>query len=481
MDGLECSEILISQVRQYEPFRIDSHFFEKQYRELKETLATLPCTQLKDLVTKAIQTGHTPSMAVDSYYGGSIALIKTDNLHDNSIGTIFSDYLTADGNAVISRTSLATRDIITTIIGATEQIIARSAIVTEEYLPANINQNIVQIRINPKKATPEYVNTYLNTKYGKQYLIYLSRQTEQYNLNCKEVESLIIPLFSDAFQKEVARVVEKASTHQLSSRALYRKASEELDEVLSVHIEEQKMPVFSIVNISESFLKTGRIDAEYYQPKYDRLFDLISAFNTTVIPSEFNVFRNSGTDYTEGVSEVGVIKTKQLSDNRVDIDGVESYFDLATCIENKSTILKNGDVVFASMGVGSLGKASLFLSDEEKQYVTDSTLRIYRAKPSTRVLPEVLCTYLQSAIGQELIYRYVVGSTGIISIYDADMAKIPIPILDGEVQEEIATKVQDSFALRRKSKELLEYAKQAVEMAIEQGEDVALEWLILKA
>lgn len=35
-------------------------------------------------------------------------------------------------------------------------------------------------------------------------------------------------------------------------------------------------------------------------------------------------------------------------------------------------------------------------------------------------------------------------------------------------------KVQNSFALRRQSKQLLEYAKQAVEMAIEQGEDSLL-------
>ena len=46
-----------------------------------------------------------------------------------------------------------------------------------------------------------------------------------------------------------------------------------------------------------------------------------------------------------------------------------------------------------------------------------------------------------------------------------------------EIQKEISAKVQESFALRRKSKQLLDYAKQAVEMAIEQGEDVALEWL----
>lgn len=38
-------------------------------------------------------------------------------------------------------------------------------------------------------------------------------------------------------------------------------------------------------------------------------------------------------------------------------------------------------------------------------------------------------------------------------------------------------KVRQSFEFRDKSKQFLENAKQAVELAIEQGEDAALAWL----
>lgn len=50
---------------------------------------------------------------------------------------------------------------------------------------------------------PEYVNAYLNSFYGKQYLLYLSRQTEQVNLNCKEVEIVLIPEMSEKFQEKL--------------------------------------------------------------------------------------------------------------------------------------------------------------------------------------------------------------------------------------------------------------------------------------
>ena len=44
-------------------------------------------------------------------------------------------------------------------------------------------------------------------------------------------------------------------------------------------------------------------------------------------------------------------------------------------------------------------------------------------------------------------------------------------------QAEIRQKVAESFALRRRSKHLLESAKRSVELAIEQDEQTAMDWL----
>ena len=131
MDGLECSEILLSDTNNLDNdwFRLDSHFYEKKYIKLKQKLEDMPHWYMKEIVEKTIQTGHTPSMKNESFYGGTIPLIKTDNLRENFITDTFSDYLSEQGNAEIERTSLQEDDIITTIIGATEDVIARSALV----------------------------------------------------------------------------------------------------------------------------------------------------------------------------------------------------------------------------------------------------------------------------------------------------------------------------------------------------------------
>ena len=59
----------------------------------------------------------------------------------------------------------------------------------------------------------------------------------------------------------------------------------------------------------------------------------------------------------------------------------------------------------------------------------------------------------------------------------SDIEKVIIPVLDMDEQKEIAEKVQESFRLRKKSKELLDIAVKAVEMAIETDEESALAWL----
>ena len=59
----------------------------------------------------------------------------------------------------------------------------------------------------------------------------------------------------------------------------------------------------------------------------------------------------------------------------------------------------------------------------------------------------------------------------------SEIENVIVPVLDIDKQKELSEMVQKSFALRYQSKQLLEYAKQAVEIAIEQGEDTALAWL----
>jgi len=62
-------------------------------------------------------------------------------------------------------------------------------------------------------------------------------------------------------------------------------------------------------------------------------------------------------------------------------------------------------------------------------------------------------------------------------IKDDDILNLKIPIIDLDIQNKIENKIKTSFQLKAESKNLLDLAKRAVEVAIEEGEDVAMEMI----
>lgn len=476
MDGLECSEISLGYVIN-NLLRIDAEYYQKENLHLESVLATIKGKTISAHNGTTDCSAFYPS--ITGYYSNNrdnIPFLRVNEIVDGLVTisdkTVFlpEEVLKSNSKTI----ALAYPGDI--IIAKGGNTLAKVGLVTDEYRVYATCRDVIILRTgNMTDLNKFYLWAYLHGFYGQKLMWRSASQTGQPHLTLKSIDEIHVPEYSTALQDTIERLYNQSVSLKQKSQQKYTEAANILEKALNLPKENTQST--SIKCLSDSFTITGRLDAEYYQPKYDAYFSALARFETTKIPTQFDVFKNGGVNYAEGISDVGVIKTKQLTNTGVNVDGVESFFTREACAENKSVFIANNDVIFASMGVGSLGKVSVFSYEGDKVFVTDSTLRIYRAKANTRVLPEVLCVFLQSAIGQELIYRYVVGSTGIINIYDDDMAKIPIPILNEEIQKGIAAKVQESFTLRHQSKQLLEYAKQAVELAIEQGEPSALAWL----
>lgn len=469
MDGHEITELNLSSLERTK--RIDAEFYKKEHIAVDKVLYSWNKKSIADCFY--VSDGNHMSIS-DSFCEIGVPYYRGQDIYNlfiENASPLMIDRTTFD-KPQMRRSHLQKGDILMSIVGA---IVGNSAMVTSEN-PATCSCKLSIMRSKDNGISPELLLIYIKTRYGQVQIQKFKRGAAQTGLLLEDFDQLFIPVFGDKFQEKIGQLVDRIYKYMQEAITTYDNAQNYLNDEIGV---EADFPQYIATEktLSNSFKTTGRLDAEYYQPKYDDYLSSLQRFETTKLPVEFDVLKNVGTNYAEGISDVGVIKTKQLTNSGVNINSVESYFTNEVCVQNKSTFIANNDVIFASMGVGSLGKVSLFSYDGDKQFVTDSTLRIYRAKKTARVLPEVLCVFLQSTIGQELIYRYVVGSTGIINIYDDDIAKIPIPVLDSKLQKDIATKVQESFNLRRQSKQLLEYAKQAVEMAIEQGEDIAMVWL----
>ena len=141
-------------------------------------------------------------------------------------------------------------------------------------------------------------------------------------------------------------------------------------------------------------------------------------------------------------------------------------YNLSELYPKKDTILFSKD--------GSVGIA--YKMEKDDNIVTSGALLHLNVINTLEVLPDYLTLVLNSSIVQMQAERDTNGA--IIQHWKpSDIEKVVIPIIDMEQQEKIAIKIKESFSLRKKSNELLDWAKRAVEIAIEQNEGVALQWL----
>lgn len=139
------------------------------------------------------------------------------------------------------------------------------------------------------------------------------------------------------------------------------------------------------------------------------------------------------------------------------IDGMEKLYP------KKDTILLSKD--------GSVGIA--YKAEQDLHCVTSGAILHLTIRDTAEILPDFLTLVLNSKVVQMQAERDAGGS--IIQHWKpSEIAEVVIPVLDMGKQLEISDKIQESFALRKKSAELLELAKTAVEVAIEQGEEKAL-------
>lgn len=140
-------------------------------------------------------------------------------------------------------------------------------------------------------------------------------------------------------------------------------------------------------------------------------------------------------------------------------------FDIEDLKPKKDTILLSKD--------GSVGIA--YKVEEDQDIITSSALLHLKLK-TKEVLPDYLTLVLNSKLTQMQAERDAGGS--IIQHWRPDEIKqVLIPILPMDVQKELSKQIQQSFKLRKESKRLLEVAKNAVEIAIEEGEAKGMKYI----
>lgn len=458
MDGLECSEIMLSRLKR--EMRIDSEYFKKKYLQDDLYMSINSAAPIKCFVTDGQHGYH----ETDEH--SAIHMLSAKNAMNwfaDIAGALPVAKWVDDNN---KRSSLHSGDLVLTTRGS----VGHCAIVEPDILPANLDQDLARIEILDSRFCPEYVLTYLNSKYGQDWMTRNQSGMIQQGLPLQKVRELPVPHLSLSLQKQIAFTIQQASKFRAASKHIYSSAQALLLSALNYH------PIIQTSNhteksFSSSFGAVGRLDAEYYQPKYDALFQMLSALTTRRLKSVVHITKSiePGCAYyrNEGIP---FIRVSDVSRDGINTPAVRIPKTTVPSIENlypkKDTILFSKD--------GSVGIA--YKVEDDMEAVTSGALLHLTVKDTAEVLPDYLTLLLNSDVVRLQAERDASGA--IIQHWKpSDIEQVIVPILPLEMQQQIAEKIEESFYLRRQSKQLLENAKHVVEMAIEQGENTAMRWL----
>ncbi|MGD7035126.1 hypothetical protein [Methylotuvimicrobium buryatense] len=357
----------------------------------------------------------------------------------------------------LQRYAVKKDDLIISVVGTLGNV----AVCTERETPAMFSCKSTIFRTN--RVDPYYLLAYLNSHYGQLCLLRRQRGAIQTGLNIEDLRSIPIPRIGNLIELEIAEKIRKAHYELILSRELYQSAQQLLEAELGLDKLSFQRTLGYTAQVSD-VVSEKRMNAEYFSPLIKQILSNKIFIDAKPLTNYFSIIRGQSTNkyLDEGIA---VLKTKNIRTPSIDYDRVNDFAGATVGL----TAVQEGDLIFASMGVGSLGRIS-FTHNLPRECVIDGTLRLLRRKfdaPINIELPYLL--FLSTRAGQELIYRGIIGSTGIISLPDEYLGRILLPNIPDNVCERLTELVISSMDAGNKSKELLEQAKNRVEQLIEEA------------
>ena len=441
--------------------RIDAELYRPSLRKSFAMLfqTGFPVTRLRRVCT--IRSGTTPPDRVDGLTAGPI-LFKTTDIR-NGIVSPTGDYyrITQDVHRRMSKTKLENRDVLLNIVGATLEVIGRSAFVARLTDEANITQAMVFLRCQMTDVLPAYLFAYLNTKFGQDQIARFARPTGQYNLNLHEVGHICIPVLPAKDQEAVEKLIISAGELQDASTACYTAAEECFEAELGLKKLAFQTPVgyaarFSTVALSGTF-SAGRVDAQCFAPNalfYEDWLRVNAKFDRLGSMLRSTAKGRQQSENSDGPTNYCSIKH---------ITGRE-IVDVSRCTPQPDTPIAGlNDLLLAITGA-TIGKIGIVKRYDRLAFSGD----LLRLRPCEMIDPHYLLLVLDHKVGQVQFNRWITGSTN-GHLAPRDVARVLVPRLGDKVEAKIAALVRKSLVNRQESERFLEKAKSCVEQLIEEA------------
>lgn len=466
MEGLEIAETKLSNITNVIDYRIEAEYFSSKFLLNDKKLATIKTHPFMEVAT-FINGRPYPSESFN-YYATGVRIAKIGDV-TNKRDIDSWEFVDIDEFHYQNGQLLTSGDILMTLTGDPPDI--GKVNYMDDPINASWNQRVAKVRLIPEQK--DYIGNdvlyiILSTEIVRIQLERYAKGIRQRNLGNESLDRLLLPDLSYELQLSIQNCVKQIYLNYNHSKCLYTEATNILLDNLKIKNCNLADSSPSIKSVQDSFVTSGRLDAEYYQPKYDDLFSRLNKFETKrlgdIVQIRKSIEPGSEAYQNKGIPFMRVSNLSKFgfSDTEIHLSPDE-YKDIIRPKQNTILLSKDGSVGIA-------------YKVEQDMYVITSGAILHLTIKDNEFMPDYLTLVLNSVIVGMQADRDAGGS--IIQHWKpSEIENVIIPKLSQEIQQEITNKVRESFALRRESKRLLNLAKTAVETAIEQGESAAMELL----
>ena len=441
--------------------RLDAEFFHPDYLKIQRQLEEISSHRLIDF---QVEIKH-PKEIQRNYVDDSILFLRAQNVRPLSIDLTSNPvYISEEDAGRLQENTIHHKDILITRTGANA---GQCAIYLENCDAISSSHTFI---VKSGSLNPFFLAIFLNTQHGRTLIERGKYGSAQPEIAPYFLYQIPMPVW-DNLPSVIERTYLQSKDLRELSKTRYIEAQTVLLTELGLADWQPEQELTFVRNFSDT-KSAERIDADYFQPKYDEIVNAIKNY-----PGGSDILGNLVTlkkcvevgskEYLKtGVPFVRVSNLSPFEITQEKYISEELYTKITEHQPRQGEILLSKD---ATPGI------AYYLREVPEKMIPASGILRLKSK-TDKIGKEYLTLVLNSILTQEQINRDVGGSV-ILHWRPDQVERTIIPILHQERQTEIEQKVSESFNLRDRAKDLLEHAKRAVEIAIEEDEHAAINYL----
>lgn len=472
--GFEYSAINFSALEGR--LRFDAEFYHPEYLRVYDAVTSKEYKTLGSLDTIILH----PSEIKREYSDEGVTFFRTQNLRPLNITFESSVVFIGEDDAKKLKSNLVQYgDVVITRTGAN---FGDTAIYFGQREPLVASSHILIVRA--KKVNPFFLGVFLNSFYGRKLIdkgMYGGLQPE---IAPAYLYTIPIPKASKKLEDTIQGLIE--TSYQLQQKSLkdYREAENLLYEEVNLDAWKPKRSKFKYHNVQfhvednhsiiqlSTMLKGDRLDAEFWDAACLELLERLSKFETKKLRSEVSI-KNGFPFQSKQFIEVG------NGEPFIRIRDCKPHFiQTADLTKLDNDYLNNLKVIKAQTGDIVIGMDGLkwFYGSlvVEPVYVNQRVCHV-QVKPKSEFTPEYVLLVINSKIGQMQLLRQMTIADTVGHIKNTDVGGLIIP--QSKNIKAITKMIKAVQVGEHQSKQLIETAKKAVEIFIEQDEKEALKYI----